>query len=130
MRTFVRRIIAILLLLAVSICVVIVIARPGVSLGRLHIDNQSGQQLEEVGIAISDNTFRFVGLPVNSAVELTCPITRESAYKIRVRLASGKTFNTETGYVTRGFDFSDRLVVSVDGLVFERLEVSKPGRKE
>jgi hypothetical protein len=72
------------------------------------------------------NTFRFIDSPVNSAVELTCPITRESAYNIRVRLASGNSFDTETGYVTRGFDFSDRLVVSVDGLVFERLEVSKP----
>ena len=126
MARILRRAITIVALLSLGALIMLVMWPRPVTSGRVEIQNKSGTEIKELEVEVSKNRFLFWNLPDGSAVEFTYPITIESGYKIKVSLASGTSFESKAGYVTRGFDFSDRLIVSPDTLQFEREKVTKP----
>ena len=106
--------------------IALVMLRPTATSARIEIENKSGTKIREGSVEVCKNAFYFSNLPDGSAVGFTCPITMESGYKIKVSLAPGMRFESEAGYVTPGFDFSDTFVVLPNKIQFERREVRRP----
>jgi hypothetical protein len=81
MAKFLRKTLAVLAVLMIGACIVLFMLRPAPSIGRVQIENQSGDQIKEIEISVCNNQFRFTDLPEGSVVALKYTITMDSAYK-------------------------------------------------
>ncbi|QHI70674.1 hypothetical protein [Tichowtungia aerotolerans] len=99
-------------------------ARSSDSVGHLDIINESGETLEFVKVNVCKKDFSFTNILVGATVSFDFPVSHESGYSIAVVTASGQKISSELGYVTRGFDFSDKIKILADKATIERVDVS------
>lgn len=96
---------------------------PDVSNGFAEVVNKTDEVLEFLEVRVCKSFFQFSNLSPESSVGFAFPVDGESGYLLRIQTASGKSLETEVGYVTRGLDCFDKIIILPDEVVIERLEV-------
>ena len=90
------------------------------STARVQIVNQSRETLIGGSIAVSNN--KTVNLPTlnhDASVVVRFDIKADSHYEINVTFVSGRVMKKDIGYLTHGFDFDDRLIVTAQDILYQ-----------
>ena len=85
--------------------------------GKVRVHNRSGVTVSRLELSVGKNVFRVSTLINESILEILFPINGESGFKVKAFLASGKVLENEIGYVTRGINSSDEIVVLTNQII-------------
>lgn len=101
----------------------------GSGTGQVIFINNSTQVVISGQIEVSNQILTFESLKPNERKVMTFKVTKDSHYKVMVELESGKTQTAEIGYVSRGFDFEETILLTDDGISLSKdRKVNKPVR--
>jgi hypothetical protein len=87
---------------------------------RVTIVNQSHETIIDGSIGIANN--KTVNLPIldhNASFVVHFDIRADSHYDISITFDSGRVMKRDVGYLTHGFDFDDRLVVTDQDISYQ-----------
>jgi hypothetical protein len=90
------------------------------STARVQIVNQSSETIVEGSIGITNN--RTVNLPIlthNASFVAHFYIRADSHYEISTTFESGRVMKKDVGYLTHGFDFEDRLIITDQDILYQ-----------
>jgi hypothetical protein len=81
--------------------------------------NKSNEEIAKATIELSDQKFIVEGLKPEESKMFYAKAIHDSHYTIHIEFISGKTLTKEVGYVTRGVEFKDLLLVKDDDVILE-----------
>ena len=111
------------------IAVVVLIACPVAALlaynifvtyvGEVTLENQANESIDQATIVICKQKFDLGNLEPGANKAAKYEVRGDSHYDVSIRFHSGRQINSQVGYVTRGFDFNDKLIVRADEVILE-----------
>ena len=89
----------------------------------LTIVNQSNEIIALIQVTVNENTQTVKGLEQDEEVEMQFFVKRDTGYNLGVEFLSGKEVTKKLGYVSYGFDVTDKITITKGGIKFERFSV-------
>ncbi|MDH5189947.1 MAG: hypothetical protein OEW89_01725 [Gammaproteobacteria bacterium] len=83
----------------------------------------SGEIISSAVVKVCDQEFEFRNIDPEKTVIGDFIITSDSHYTIKIRFLSGSSIQNEIGYVTNGFDFNDKIIVSKSAIEIKTIKV-------
>jgi len=84
----------------------------GANQGYFQLVNETKESITQASIHISGQTIYLKNISSGQTVSGTYTIKTDSHYDINILFLSGKKLHKEIGYVTHGFDFRHKIVVT------------------
>ena len=101
-------------------CGVIAVMSCRSSEGQVTLVNQSGSAITGRDLEVAGQHFRIKPMESGERQVIRFKVTRDSGYKVRVVLGSGREIVQTLGYVTSGFDVNDELWIDSIDIVIKR----------
>jgi hypothetical protein len=100
----------------------------GSTKGTVSLVNKAGEPISRATIDVSGQTLVITSLRPSETATRTLPVTKDSHYTVEVVFRSGRRLKKDDGYVTPGFDFEDRIIVTESELALQstHLPVNEP----
>lgn len=92
--------------------------------GVVVLSNESSEQICSAEISICGQTLTFSNVPTGEYVVAHYDIIVDSHYDIKVTLQSGRTLDSEVGYVTHMSDYIDIIAVTNDKIAHKSRKVT------
>lgn len=89
-------------------------------------ENRSDQAVVNGYIAVCEQRRNLSRVKPGTTVQMQFDVRRDCHYSVRLEMESGAVRETSLGYVTRGLDFQDRIVVTRDGVMLGETRGIKP----
>jgi hypothetical protein len=80
--------------------------------GKVRVVNAGAETIAEGKIIVCRQTLIFKNLKHGKEIGFKYKLEADSHYEISLKFESGKTRTANLGYVTRGFDFDDRIEIT------------------
>jgi hypothetical protein len=84
----------------------------GSTKGTVSLVNRAEEPISRATIDVAGQTLEITNLGPSETATRTFRVTKDSHYTVEVVFRSGKRLKKDDGYVTPGFDFDDRIVVT------------------
>lgn len=91
--------------------------------GTVTVLNDAGEDVVSGKLEICGQPFEFSDLSSGEARKFSYNVKGDDEFHLSVRFRSGRTLTGRLGYVTSGFDFSDRLTVTRDDMHLDSIRV-------
>jgi len=95
----------------------------GANQGEVNIVNRSSLEVVSGELEVCGQKFKFDKLKQGTAIPIKFKITSDSDYRIDVQFGSGKNLAEKIGYVTRGFDVKDEILIKDDSIILGETKV-------
>ena len=82
------------------------------SKGSFSLVNKTKEPIARASVTICGQTIELKDIQPNTSVAGSYEVKSDSHYTIKVEFQSGKRLQKETGYVTHGMDFQDKIEVT------------------
>ena len=98
------------------------LAGAGTSCTRTNISdvtivNDTPESIEKCSIKVIDTTVVFNNLKAGDKASATFVVSTDSHYTVTVTFAGGRKLEKDVGYVTVGYDYTDRILIRPDEIV-------------
>jgi hypothetical protein len=91
--------------------------------GTVTILNDAGEEVISGSLDICGQSFQLGGLSSGEARKFSYRVKGDDEFRVSVKFRSGRTLTRRLGYVTSGFDFSSRLIVTRDNMLLDSVRV-------
>jgi hypothetical protein len=115
-----------LLVAACALAIVAISYWIGSGTATVKLENRSEQAVVDGYIAVCEQRRNLSRVKPGTTVEMQFDVPRDCHYSVRLEMESGAVRETSLGYVTRGLDFQDRIVVTRDGVMLGEARGVKP----
>jgi len=95
-----------------TVLAVLVMASCGTNKGSVLLVNQAKEPIVRVLVMVCGQTLELKDIQPSKSARGSYTVKSDGHYDIRVEFQSGKKLQKEMGYVTNGFDFQHKFVVT------------------
>jgi hypothetical protein len=90
---------------------------PGRGTTTVTLENRSEHTVVNGYIAVCEQRRGLSRVKPGTTVQIQFDVPRDCHYSVRLEMEAGSVREASLGYVTRGLDFQDRIVVTPDGVM-------------
>lgn len=91
--------------------------------GEIELFNNAGQLISHAEIKVCKQTLVFENIEPNQRVMGQYVISCEGHYEIKIQFSDGGSLSLEDGYVTAGFNKSDRIIIENSKISIELIKI-------
>ena len=121
MKVDVRNSIGFLAALSISACGLV-----GPTPGRVHITNASSDVIQHGTVRVGEALLNLDGLAPNASRDFNFGINADAGYIVHIEFTSGKSLNSEVGYVTHGLQADDVVIIRQDKIDYSTQAQARP----
>ena len=84
----------------------------------ISIINYSNKKIEYAVLKIYKEKYSFTNLNQNDSTTIYYKVYSDADYSLNVRFSNNKIISTNVGYITHGFVFNDKILVTNNNVIF------------
>ncbi len=88
-------------------------------MSKVRVINKSSSEVVKGSIEIAGQKFIISNLNVGEESIFKYKVFSDSGYLVQIEFVSGKRQNKSIGYITHGFIFNDKLIITDEDIIYE-----------